>query len=342
MPITLKDIAQKTGYSVTTISRALGGYSDVNEQTRQHILHTAEQMGYHPNLVARTLKSQRAHTIGIVTPATAASADSDFFSVLLRGVGYVAARHHYDILLSGQMDEADEMRVYRHLVGGKRVDGIVVARTIPDDPRIAYLKKSGLPFVVSGRSDAAQGDDFPYIDADNRLGLAMLVTHFIDYGHQHIGLILPPAKYMFTHQREEGYRDALREHGLNYSPSYVRHASAMDQAGGYEAAGELLAAHPNLTAIIGGTDLIALGVMQALNERGVAVGAGVAVGGFDDIPVAQYATPPLTTIRQPVFEIGKMLAGMLIKIINDESPAETQLLIQPELVVRNSSGEKRK
>lgn len=340
MPVTLKDIARQTGYSITTISRALAGYNDVNEKTRERIVLVAERMGYQPNLVARTLQSQRTYAIGMITPPVASEAEEDFFSVLLRGVAYVATEHHYDVLFSPQMTEDDELLAYKRLVGGKRVDGVVVARTALNDPRITYLQEVGLPFVVSGRS-AQEGNDFPYIDADNQRGLDILTQHFIDYGHEEIGLILPPRELVFGKQRHQGYREALERNGIMYRDDYVCYASAMNRPGGYHATHKLMQDQPQLTAIIGGTDLIALGTIHALQELGHEVGVDIAVGGFDDIPIAQYASPPLTTVRQPIFEIGKMLASMLIKILTNESHTDTQVLIAPELVIRASSGKKR-
>lgn len=338
--ITLKDISRESGYSITTVSRALGGFSDVNEQTRAHILRIAGELGYQPNLIARQLQSQRTFTIGMIIPATERCEEDDFFSTLLKGVTYVAAQRRYDVLISGLLSDSDEMRTYRAFVGGNRVDGMILARTRRSDPRIAYLKEMRHPFVVAGRSSPDEQSDFPYIDADSQLGIQMLVEHFIAYGHRQIGLILPPERVAYTAYRLNGYREGLAGAGLPYRPEYVI-TGDLRREGGHRVAHELLEVQPELTAIIASNDLMALGAMQAVQERGQVVGQDIAVGGFDDIPVAQHTTPPLTTVRQPICEIGEQLTDMLLQIVEHDPPAETDILVAPELMIRESSGQPR-
>ncbi|MBZ0299257.1 MAG: LacI family transcriptional regulator [Anaerolineae bacterium] len=340
MSVTLKRIAKECGYSVTTVSRALAGYDDVNETTRQRILEVAHNLGYQPNLVARQLQGQRTFTIGIITPPQIHHHEDDFFSLLIKGVNYAAAQYHYDLLISSRFPGTEEMDTYRRIVGGNRVDGMIVARTYQDDPRITYLQSIEHPFVVAGRSAPDLPSDFPYIDADSRVGVQMLVRHFIHYGHRHIGLILPPESVAFTAYRHAGYRYAFQDAGLTYHPEYVA-TGDLGEAGGYEAACTLLDRTPELTAIVACNDLMAFGAMAAVHARGRRIGEDVAVGGFDDIPAAQHAMPPLTTVRQPIYEIGERLTEMLVRIIADEPPAETQILIEPALIVRASSGQPR-
>lgn len=338
--VTLKDISRESGYSITTVSRALGGFSDVNEQTRAHILKIARELGYQPNLVARQLQSQRTYTIGLIVPASERCEEDDFFSTLLKGVTYSAAQFRYDVLVSGQLPDVDEMDAYRALVGGNRVDGMILARTNRNDPRIAYLKTVGHPFVVAGRSAPEENSDFPYIDADSRLGISMLVEHFVTYGHRHIGLILPPDQVAYTAYRYSGYRDGLAAANLPYRESYVAHGD-LRREGGRQAAAQLLEELPEMTAIIACNDLMAMGAMQAVKERGLVVGRDIAVGGFDDIPAAMHHRPSLTTIRQPICEIGEQLTEMLLKIIMEQPLAQTGILVAPQLMIRESSGEPR-
>ncbi len=341
MQVTLKEIAEKAGFSVTTVSRALGGFSDVNEKTRQYIMQIADDLGYQPNLIARQLRSQRTYTIGLIIPATTHNFEDDFFSVLIRGVTHTAARHQYDVLVSAQLPQANEMDAYHRIVGGNRVDGMVLARTYHDDPRIAYLRSLNHPFVVAGRSAPDQVSDFPYIDADSRVGIAELVTHFITYGHTHIGLILPPENIAFTPYRLEGYRDGLVGAGIPYRPEYVVHGD-MKQRGGENAAAYLLESQPQITAIVACNDLMAIGAMRAIQGHGLRPGLDIAVGGFDDIPAAKHAAPALTTIRQPIYTIGEQLTEILIKVIANEPLEKTGILLKPELVIRESSGQPRR
>lgn len=337
MAVTLKDIAKHTGFSITTISRALAGYSDVSPATRQRVREVADQLGYQPNLVARQLQAQRTRTLGMVLPERDHTVATDFFSELLRGVSDAASRADYDVLTSAQVYGTDnEMGAYRRIVGGGRVDGIILARARRHDPRIAYLKASGCPFAVSGRSGEGEISDFPHIDIDNRAGVEQAAKHLIALGHRHIGLILPPEEMAYTADRHEGYRCALAQAGLPYRTGYVTHGNLLP-AGGYQVAHTLLTANPAISAIIACSDLMAFGAMQAVQVLGKQVGRDVAVTGFDDIPLAQYANPPLTTIHQPIYDIGQQLTRHLIALIEGESVEPLRAILPAELIVRESS-----
>lgn len=337
MQITLRDIARKSGYSVTTVSRALAGYSDVNEQTRLHIIKIANSLGYQPNLLARGLRSQRTQTLGMIIPMHDDGYPNEFFSQFLLGVGDAAWKNHYDLLVSAQASGEEEMVAYHRMVSGLRVDGMILARTRQDDPRMPYLQGRRHPFVVNGRNAPDKSSDFPYVDVDSRMGIQSATTHFITLGHQHIGLVLPPRHIAYTPYRLMGYQDALNEAGLPVRQDYILYGD-LQRAGGYEAGKTLIERNPQLTAIVACNDLMALGVMAAIQECGLEVGRHIAVSGFDDLPASEYASPPLTTVRQPIYEIGQRLVEMLINIIVGKPQAETQLVLPCTLVVRASSG----
>ena len=263
MRVTLKDIADQSGFSITTVSRALAGYDDVNDETRRQILDLALTMGYEPNQVARQLRHQRTHTIGMIIPANDEGFSDDFFSELMMGVGHAATVYGYDLLLSAQTSPENEMAAYRRLVGGRRVDGVVVARTRRNDPRIEYLTQQGFPFVVSGRNPPGEPSEFPYVDVDSRLGIKMMVRHMAESGHRHIGLLLPPPEMAFTSYRLTGYQEALTEAGLPHNESCILYGD-LKRSGGYQAAHQLLSAVPYITAIVACNDPMALGAMSAI------------------------------------------------------------------------------
>ncbi len=219
MHIKLKDVALKSGYSVTTVSRALAGYSDVNEQTRLHIVEVATRLGYQPNLVARQLRIRRTQTIGLIIPVRDQSFSNEFFTQFLIGIGDAASRARYDLLVSAQAPGEEEMSAYRRIVSGNRVDGIILARTRRNDPRIAYLRAQNYPFVAFGRGAPGEPADFPFIDVDGQAGIRLLVEHFVARGHRHIGLILPPEEMVFTVYRHAGYRDGLAGAGVSSAPA---------------------------------------------------------------------------------------------------------------------------
>ncbi len=336
MSVTLKDIARKVGYSVTTISRALNDYDDVSEETKQLIKRVAQEMGYHPHVIAQSLQRKRTNTVGFIVPATDRYLSDPYFLELLAGIGDGAASYDFDLLVSTckPMDPKERL-VYDRMVKGRRVDGIVVARTRCDDERIAYLVSEGFPLIAFGRTTSDQ--DFPYLDVDGEKGVYEAVEYLIGLGHRRIGFIAPSTYLMFAEHRLAGYERALQDNGLEFDPALVIEGN-LTQSGGYQRMEQLLDQEEPPTAVVTGNDLMAFGAMEAAQERGLVVGRDVAVIGFDDVPLAAYFHPTLTTIRQPIYDIGKMLSQMLIEIIKGEDLAECQIILQPELVIRDSSG----
>lgn len=332
MKVTLKTISEESGFSITTVSRALAGYDDVNEDTRRRILEIAERLGYQPNLAARHLRSKQTHTIGMVIPLTSYFSDP-FFMELLSGVGRQAAEYGYDLLISARHPGEEELGAYRRMVASSRIDGVVVARVLQDDPRISFLQEANHPFVVFGRS---QSGDYPYIDVDGTEGLRRLVQHLTGLGHRRIAIILSPKTLAFTHQRYDGYLQGLQEAGITPNDAYVVRGS-LTRESGYNAAQTLLDLPQPPTAIIGANDSMALGALRAARERGLRVGQDVAIAGFDDVPTAAQSLPPLTTVRQPIYDIGRRALDMLIRVIRREPLPERHVLLTPELIVREST-----
>lgn len=334
MAVTLKDIAQKAGVSITTVSRGLADYDDVAAETRQQIRQIAQEMGYRPNILARRLQKQRTDTIGFILPTFGPRFSDPFFSEFLAGIGNEAATHEYDLLVSTHApDSPGERQAYLRAAQGGWVDGLIVVRTREDDARIRLLHEHHFPFVAFGRSCCDL--DFPYVDEDSAAGMCLLAQHFIDLGHRRIGFIAPPDHLMFGRLRREGFLAAMAANGLEVAPEWLV-TGDLTQRGGAEAAGQLLGL--GLTAVIAGNDLMAIGAINRFQQRGLQVGRDIALGGFDDIPLAAYANPPLTTIHQPIYEIGRQVCAMLMALINGLTPDPAHILLEPTLIIRESSG----
>lgn len=333
MPVTLKDIAQKVGYSVTTVSRALAGYDDVAESTRQLILKASAEMGYHPNVTARRLRKQRTDTIGFIIPTHGPRFSDPYFSELLTGIGNAAAEHDYDLLVSTRAPGSEELKVYERMVREGRVDGMLVVRTRHQDQRIAYLIEQGFPFVAFGRSDLEM--DFPYLDVDSGVGMQQLTQHLVGLGHQRIAYVSAPLNLMFASHRMEGYKEALAANGLPFDKALTA-IGELTERSGYAIGRDLLTRDECPTAIIACNDLMALGVISAAQELGLAIGRDVAVAGFDDVPLAEHAHPSLTTVRQPIYEIGQRICEMLICLLQGKTLEERHVILQPQLIVRKS------
>ncbi|KAA3661321.1 MAG: LacI family transcriptional regulator [Chloroflexi bacterium] len=337
MTVTLKDIARQVGISVTTVSRALAGYDDVAEATRQRIQDAAAELGYSPNLMAQRLQKRRTDTLGFIMPTFGPRFSDPFFSEFIAGIGNKAAAHDYDLLVSTHAPDSEgERKAYSRAVKKGWVDGLIVVRTREDDARIQLLCEHQFPFVAFGRTNDER--DFPYVDEDSEAGMRLLVQHFIDLGHRHIALITPPSGLMFGHYRVKGFYDTMQVNGLSIRPEYVV-TGDMTQRSGAEAAELLLALNPRPTAIIGSNDLMAIGAINRIQQDGLRVGQDIAIGGFDDIPLATYITPSLTTVHQPIYKIGQETCAMLIDLINGRSPERTNILLTPRLIIRASSSQ---
>jgi LacI family transcriptional regulator len=255
-----------------------------------------------------------------------------YFSEILAGIGDGLAQSGIDMLVSTCPPGPDELAAYRRMVQGRRVDGLIVLRTRQRDERIAYLAQTALPFVVFGRTDLDL--DFAYIDEDGQAGLYNLTRHLISLGHTQIGYISAPSDLMFANFRLEGYQRAIAEAGLS-SNDHLVVVGDLTQRGGVKAAGQLLAHSDRPTAIIAANDLMALGTISAAQQNGLKIGHDLSVAGFDDIPPAEIAS--LTTLRQPIYDIGMRLSQMLSSLIEGQPLEDRRILMEPELVVRAST-----
>ena len=332
---TLKSISKATGYSVTTISRALGGFDDVNEETRRVILEEAQRQGYEPNLQARLLQGQRSQTVGLIIPTYGPRFSDPFFSEFVAGVGNEAATAGFDLLLSTHAPTPDELDTYRRMVAGRRVDGLILSRARIDDARIQYLSQTSMPFVVFGRTQSPV--DYVYTDVDGLQGQAELTEHFIDLGHTRIAYIAPPLYLTFSQFRLQGFQETMSQHDLQVQSDYILEGD-LTETSGYLAAEKLLDLPNPPTAIMTGNDLMAFGVMSLAQSRGLRVGDDLAVGGFDDIPAAEHVHPGLTTVHQPIYQIGQQLARTLLDMIAGQPLEAPGILMRPELIIRGSSG----
>ena len=334
MPATLKDIAKKVGRSVTTVSRALHDYDDVSKETKERVHQVANELGYTPNIYAQRLQKQRTDTIGFILPTFGPRFSDPFFSEFMAGIGNRAAKLGYDILVSTRAPVEDEMIAYRDMVQSYRVDGFILVRTRRDDERIDYLCEQGFPFVAFGRTD--DPCNYDYVDVDGETGMLKLAHHLAERGHKRIGFIRATEDYTFSHYRLEGFQRGLQDFGLRLADALLV-TGDMTQRDGYAQTQRLLQSKEPPTAIAASNDLMALGAISAAQEHGMVVGKDIAITGFDNIPLAEHSHPPLTTIHQPIYQIGEMLCEILIRKIKGETDGLEQKLLEPKLIIRESS-----
>lgn len=340
MSRTIRDVAEQLHLSITTVSRALDGYADVSPETRRRVIETAREMGYAPSRAARQLRKRRAEAIGIVVPTLAPHFADPILLEFVAGLGDEATTHNYDLLISTATPGSEEEReLYTRWVQSRRVDGIVLGRARVRDWRIEYLTAENFPFVVYGKG--APPVHYPFIDVDGRAGMQALVAHLAACGHRRIAYIGAPARFASLDEvdRLSGYRQGLAQAGLAERPEYIARGD-LTQAGGYRAAQQLLDLPEPPTAIMGATDLTAIGAIHAAHQRGLTVGRDLAVTGFDGTRYAETMQPGLTTLNQPLYDIARRLATVLFASLErtaERLSSEHQVVLTPELIVRESS-----
>ena len=332
--ITLKDVAKRADVSYQTVSKVIRNQIQVTPEVRARVQAAIEELGYHPNAAAQNLRTQSSHLIGYSWQADGQNHSSPVLEQFQRSIVETAEDFGYHILLFPQRANRDLDTIYEELVHTRRVDGFILSSIEYNDPRIPIMQRLSVPAVSFGRSN----DDNrpPYVDVDGRAGTAAAVRHLIEQGHQRIALLAWPESSATGTERLSGYWDAMAEADLPIDPKWVmRGKGEIDY--GYEAAQRLLDLPEKRrpTAIATVLDTIAIGVIQAVEACGLQVGRDVAVTGFDDMPVAHHFKPGLTTVRQPVWEVGQAVINLLVSLLQGEQPR--QILLSPELIVRESS-----
>jgi len=337
MPIAIKDIAAELGLSVSAVSKALNAYPDISAETRRLVEETARRMGYRPSAAARSLRTQRTNTIGLILCLIDRHLTDPYYLDLLASIGEECSRNGFDLLLSVCTDRGSERSAYERMVDGSRVDGMILTGTRHEDERIAYLTERAFPFITFGRLE--HDGDFPNIDVDGAKGVSEGVQHLIDQGYRRIAFIGLPTELICAGHRFQGYQAALEGNSMAFDPDLVIHCECLAQEAGYRAMQRLLELDktqpPDAACVC--SDVMALGAMMAVQERGLAVGRDFGIVGFDDIPMASQVQPSLSSIRQPVYKIGARLCRMLIKLIEGEPLDEYHIILDPILVIRESS-----
>jgi LacI family transcriptional regulator len=326
--VTIKDVARLAKVSVATVSRALNGHDNVTESVRQAVLKAAEELRYSPHAAARSLSSKRTHTIGVVLP----DLHGEFFSELVRGIDQVAREHRQYLLVSSYHGNPEEQGAALRAMRG-RVDGLLVMSPYVDDS--GYLTQNlspSLPAVLINTHLPDAG--YVSLRIDNHGGAVQMVRHLVGRGHRRIAFITGPDDNFDARERLRGYRDALAEL-LPGEPEWVLPGD-FGEASGHDAGG-VLAASPALPdAVFAANDMMALGCLFAFNQAGIDVPGQVALVGFDDIPLARYVHPPLTTMRVNISELGERALRALLDPASEAAQASDPIV--PKLIERGSSG----
>ncbi|SDY04179.1 LacI family transcriptional regulator [Evansella caseinilytica] len=331
--VTIYDIAKKTGFSITTVSRALNNYSDVSEKTKKLILQAVDEMGYYPNSIARTLTTKKSWTIGVIfVEDLGVGIMHPFFSAVIESFKKYVEKFGYDIIFLSRNVGGEEKSYIDHALH-RGVDGVIIVCSHDDDPEVKKLIESPLQTVVID----LYSNKTSVVYSDNVNGSELAVQYLHSLGHRKIAHIYGHQKTMAGVERLKGFLSVVEKLQLNIPDSYIKDGSFFSVDGGMQAMSELLELGDPPTAVFAAGDAMAIGAMKAVEAAGLRVPEDVSIVGFDDIELAQYVTPALTTIRQNTDLIGQSAAEVLLKQINNKNKVFSAVTIPVELMVRESA-----
>ena len=316
---------------MATVSRVFNDSGPVNEATRSRIREVARELRYAPNSAARSLSARRTGTLGVLLP----DLHGEFFSEVIRGIDLAVQRHRHHLLLSGSHNDRAEVAAALRVMRG-RVDGIILMSPAVDAETLVAELPEELPVVLL--NTAVRDERFDSLDIDNAGGARAMTEHLLACGHRRIAIVRGPARNHDAAERLRGWREALRDAGVDPRPEWELEGDFTEGAG-HAAARALLALAPRPTALFAANDAMAIGAMSALRDAGVRVPDDVAVAGFDDVPIARYVTPPLTTMRVAVSDFGARAADLLVEALaGDGTHRRGHDVLPTTLVVRGSCG----
>jgi DNA-binding LacI/PurR family transcriptional regulator len=334
--VTLKDVAQLAGVSTGIASMALSDDPRVASATKENVRRAAEKLDYIPNMVGRALRGKRLGAIAVVIPQSSQHVFSHpYFIEVLKGVTDVANAHNLTLILSTSSENQEE-DAYMKILRSRRADGVIVAAAAIADPNIARLASSGYPVVFLGRD--RHDERVISVAVDDIGGAVQAINHLIEVHRlRAIAHITGPLGHRSAADKVEGYRLALGRHGLPFNERLVVEGD-YSQRSGARACQELLDGGEPVEAIFAANDEMALGALQVIEERGLRVPQDIALVGYDDISLAAVVRPSLTTIHQPMEEVGRRAAARLIELLEEKAAEPRQVDLPTELVVRKSCG----
>jgi len=331
--VTIKDIAKTAGVSITTVSRALNGYDDVNETTRRKVKEIAQQLGYTPNMAARSLIMKKTKTLGLLLSGiTRYSAKDNIAFEVLCGMNDRAGELNYDLVLFSTTSQKQKVKSYKALCQERGVDGVMIMGIRLDDPYLNEVISSDMACVLI--DIPLKGPNVGFVTSDNVGGAYIATRHLLENGHRNIGFINGHSQAHVSIQRLEGFKQAMKEFGLTPDASVLMDGS-FSEDGGKEAAYQMLSRRPDVTAIFCASDLMALGAIQAARGLGLSIPDDLSIVGYDNINLTEYCTPSLTTIHQNKYETGYQAAQLLIDLLEGRKVLP-QLTLPTHLVKRAS------
>jgi LacI family transcriptional regulator len=337
-PPTLRDVAREAGVHPATASRALNPATRplVNGETASRVVRVAESLGYRPNPIARSLKTSRSATVGLVIP----DLTNPLFPPIVRGIEDVLGPAGYNAWLVNTDNDPDREESLVDSLRSRQVEGLIVATARLHHPLLDRLRSEGVRLVLINRRTA--NADLPSVTGDDATGIATAVTHLAELGHRRIAHLAGPQNTSTGLVRHRAFLHALRDHGLDDDPALVADCASWSENEGARALRALLDAGTEFTAVIAGNDLLALGCYDVFAERGIECPRDLSVVGFNDMPFIDKLRPPLTSVRVPHYEVGSEAARMLLEALQDPSWRPRSVLLPLSLIPRQSTAPPRR
>ena len=330
MSVTIKDVAREAKVSVASVSRVLNGSTAVTEATRKNVLNVVERMRYVPNVGARYLSTKQTNTIGVVLP----DLYGEFFSELIRGIDAAARERNLHLLVSSAHGNAEEAASVVRAMSG-RVDGLIVMSPHVGASFLASNLPQSLPTVLLNTK--INSTTYSSINVDNYSGAFAMMRHLVENGYKRIAMISGPENNFEAQERLRGYQDALTQYLPKQATQILK--GDFSEESGYRAGRQLQSLAVQPEAIFAANDMMAIGCLFALTEAGISVPNQIALVGFDDIPIARFVSPPLTTVRVRMAEMGgRALEQLAFVIENPKMTKQIDLVVKTELIIRNSCG----
>lgn len=330
---TIYDVAKKAGVSIATVSRVLNNSIHVSEKTKQKVKTAIEELNYTPNILASALTKKSTLTIGLLIP----DISNPFFSELSRGVEDACNDFGFNTVICNTDYSLQKEAAYINLLRQKSVDGFVITTAHYNDKNVIQLIKDRIPMVLLDRNiERSDAYDIDLVLSDNIGGGYLATKHLIQLGHKNIACFLGPPEIEVNVEREKGYIKAMKEAKLTINPSLVAYGDFKLEFG-YKKTIELLNRHIIPTAFFAANDLIAVGIIRALKSVGLSVPSDISVVGFDDTIFAEIIDPPLTSVNQPIREMGYHATKLLIKKLRGERSTSKKIIFDTELIIREST-----
>jgi len=329
--VTISDVAEKAKVSRATVSHVINNTRYVSDETRHKVEKVISELGYRPNVLARSLRSGQTHTLGLIVP----DSSNTFFAEISREIEISAFEAGYSVILCNSNEDPQREKLYIDVLTEKQVDGIILVSTCGQINTLRGLKKLQIPVALLDRDIKNLSLDTVLVD--NKNGGLLATNHLISLGHQRIGFITGPSDANPSAERLTGYKQALRENGIPFEKELIRYGDFTAPSGRLKAI-ELISLSNPPTAIFAGNDMMAIGVLRAATEKGLHVPEDIALIGFDDIELAAFTNPPLTTIAQPKLEMGKTITELLIQRIKNKERDVQFKMLPVSLIIRETCG----